>query len=368
MQESSPSSAISVDAVPRILLVDDHPANLLALEAVLSDKEYTFVRALRGLEALARVDEEDFAVVLLDVRMPDLDGFEVAARIREKPRSRTTPIILLTAGDVEPADVKRGYALQAVDFLIKPFDPDALRAKVSVLVDLFLSREAAKQYARRTAMVAHDIRGPLNSITMAARLLGRDQDLTPAQAKSTSAITRGADRILRIVEDLLEASRSQFGGRIALSKDVVDMNGLVEHLVEEFRIAHPGRSIRLDLGACEKISCDSTAVGRAFANLIGNALQHGTADGPVTVRSRVDHSNALLEVHNFGEPIRPEIIPKLFQPFFAIRERASSSNLGLGLYISHRLIAAHGGTLEVRSTKDEGTTFTVCLSRPTSVR
>jgi PAS domain S-box-containing protein len=130
-----------------VLLVDDKPANLVALEAVLEPLGHELVRAHSGNEALAKLAERDFAVALLDVRMPGMDGYEIAARMRQQPSTRLTPIIFITAADFDEHRVLLGYSHGAVDYLVKPFHPAMLASKVSVLVDLYLSRETIREQA-----------------------------------------------------------------------------------------------------------------------------------------------------------------------------------------------------------------------------
>src|SRR5688500_14567390 len=129
----------------RILIVDDHEENLLALEAVLSDPQYQLVRANSGRGALREALRSDFAVVLLDVAMPDMDGYETAALLRERERSRDIPIIFLTANSRSEGHVFRGYSVGAVDYITKPFSPDVLKSKVAVFVELFEKRAALKR-------------------------------------------------------------------------------------------------------------------------------------------------------------------------------------------------------------------------------
>ncbi len=134
---------------PAILLVDDHPANLVALEAILEGEGYELVRATSGPRALALARERPFAVILLDVRMPGMDGLEVAARLRECPRTRSTPIVFVTASAVDSSDLRKAWAVHATDFLAKPLDPDHVRAKVAVLVELWSEAQRARELAAR---------------------------------------------------------------------------------------------------------------------------------------------------------------------------------------------------------------------------
>ena len=214
LPSASPAEAIDVD----ILAVDDTPANLVALDAVLAQPDVNVVRATSGAEALALMQAREFAVVILDAQMPIMDGFEVARRIRGSGLRGTTPIIFLTAFDVAADEVHRAYASGAVDFVVKPFDPDILRSKVAVFVDLFrksrqaeaaaamrarIERERAEAAAREAeheridrlkdeflATLAHELRTPLTSLVVAADSLQR----VPVQDATAGAAARAHSR------------------------------------------------------------------------------------------------------------------------------------------------------------------------------
>src|SRR5687768_10082245 len=154
-----------------ILLVDDHEENLLALEAILTDPSYSLVRARSGREALREALRRDFALILLDVAMPDLDGYETAELIRQRERSRDTPIIFLTANYRSDTHVFKGYSVGAVDYIFKPFTPEILKSKVAVFVELFTKREALKRHTAALQQ-AHD--------ELEDRVLARTQELRTA--------------------------------------------------------------------------------------------------------------------------------------------------------------------------------------------
>jgi PAS domain S-box-containing protein len=175
-----------IDDRVNILLVDDQPNNLLALESILSDTGENLIRASSGTQALRHLLQHDFAVILLDVQMPDLDGFETAALIRERDRSRDTPIIFLTALSRSESHVFRGYELGAVDYLFKPFHPEILRSKVSVFVELFRQREAFKRQAHELARVSRQNELILNAAAegvFGVGLHGKTTFVNPAAAR-----------------------------------------------------------------------------------------------------------------------------------------------------------------------------------------
>jgi CheY-like chemotaxis protein len=172
----------------RILLVDDRPENLLALEAILSALDQTLVRASSGEEALRQLLKDDFALILLDAHMPGMDGFETAARIKRRTRTKDVPIIFLTAADAEHKNSYRGYAVGGADYLTKPFDPWILRAKVQVFVDLWA---AGRRLATQASLLRRQAGGASDSPGVLGALADRVQDVDDAVASLEAAVAAG---------------------------------------------------------------------------------------------------------------------------------------------------------------------------------
>ncbi len=371
----------------RLLLVDDVPANLLALEAILGPLGQELVLARSGDEALQALLLGDFACILMDVQMPGLDGLETAALIRARERTRHIPILFITALSREAAYVTRGYEQGAVDYLFKPVDPNILRSKVRVFVDLYLRGEQLKRQAlelaerRRTeeelrraseleqqlvAIVSHDIRTPLSAILATAHTQLDTRALSPEQRTSFERVSRGGERIRQIVDLLLDFTRARLGG-IPVSPRQGDLDELCRRLVDEFLAAHPTRTLVYTPAEDARLGeWDVERLAQMLANLLDNARKYSPVDSPVrlSTRARGEHA-VLIEVHNAGAPIPEHLQPTLFEPFSrgeAGGENARTS-LGLGLFIAHDIVRAHGGSITVHSTAEEGTTFRVCLPR-----
>ena len=263
-----------------ILVVDDRDENLMAVEAVLSDPGYRLVRARSGREALKEVLDQDFALILLDVVMPGVDGYETATLIRERPRSRQTPIIFLTANDWGSQHVFRGYTVGAVDYLVKPVPADVLRSKVAVFVELFNRQEAlriAQEELERTiadrtrelaqtnvalsaeieerskiekervqllkreqaarleaeranrlkdeflATLSHELRTPLNAIMGWAHVLGQSSHDRDTVQRAAAVIRQNATAQSQLIDDILDVSRI-VGGRLVLDTQLVDLH------------------------------------------------------------------------------------------------------------------------------------------------
>jgi signal transduction histidine kinase len=355
---------------PVVLVVDDNPRNRLALEATLAALNYPVVTAVSGNEAVHRLEEHHVVLILMDAQMPDLDGYETTALIRRDERWREIPIIFLTAVYEQPEHMLKGYALGAVDYLTKPFDPDVLRAKVRALVTLYTLGERAERARRDEAerlkdlflgAIGHDLRNPLGAILFAANLmLGDGASQTERQTELVRKIVRAGQRMQRMVDNILDLTRREFAGAIFLSPRPTDLAEVCRSVVDEQRLGRPDRVVRLEASGDLRGHWDPDQLGRVVSNLVGNALDH--QPGPVLLRSYERSDGIVLEVSNGGPPIDAQLLTSLFEPFQ--RGGATPGGLGLGLYIVREIVRAHHGSVDV-SSSTEGTTFTVALPKAT---
>jgi signal transduction histidine kinase len=359
-----------VEKPPAVLVVDDQPANLVSAEAVLAPLECRVATAASGAEALARVLTQDYALVLMDVHMPELDGYQTVELLQQQEASRDIPVIFLTAAHDSPERIHRAYALGAVDHITKPYDPDVLRGKVRAFL-LIYERAARAERRRRErsdrakdlflGALGHDLRNPLNTIVMGAHLTLQDaKSGRAAQLSVARRIERASLRMTRMIEDILDLTRQQFAGGIALSRREMNLGDVCQAIVDEARLVHPEREVTLALDGDLAGVWDQVRIARVVANLLSNAIDHGEAE-PVRVQARGHRDGVTLAVMNRGVPIDPEMLPSLFDPF---QRGETSGGLGLGLYIVREIVQAHCGTVEVQSSFAEGTTFTVTLPRP----
>jgi len=376
----------------RVLLVDDTPANLLSLEAILEPLGQDLVMARSGEEALRELLRGEFACILMDVQMPGLDGLETARLIRARERTRHLPILFITALSREAAFVTRGYAQGAVDYLLKPVDPDILRAKVQVFVDLhrrgeqvkrqaleLAERRRAEEAARRAAeleqqlmgIVGHDIRTPLSVVLATAKSQLANQHLAPEQRTAFERVARSGERIHHIVDLLMDFTRSRLGGGIPVEPRAGDLNALCREVVDELHVARAGRVIRCDFSRDSLHGVwDLERMGQVMTNLLDNALKYSPETSVVRLSTWEKPDAVYLEVHNEGAPIPPSLLPHLFEPFRRgedSRGRAKAS-LGLGLFIARAVVEAHRGRLSARSSEAEGTLFRICLPRRADAR
>jgi two-component system sensor histidine kinase/response regulator len=352
----------------KFLVVDDTEENLVALEALLRRDGLQILRARSGAAALELLLVHEFALALLDVQMPEMDGFELAELMRGAERTKYVPIIFVTAGVHSPARVFKGYETGAVDFLIKPIEPHVLKSKADVFFELYRQRTQLSHALAMSEMfvgiLGHDLRNPLGAIVTGAQVL-ESQLTDEAQLRTLRRMTAAGERMTEMIEQLLDLTRARLLGGLgfARARNQLDVGELVSRAVEELRGVDPRREISLGThGECG-ITGDADRLLQVFSNLIGNAIQHGTPESPIAVIVEGCPDEIVVSVQNHGA-IAPELLPSIFDPFRA-RERtsASSRGLGLGLFISQQIALAHGGTVRVESSVEQSTIFTVRLPR-----
>jgi signal transduction histidine kinase len=354
---------------PAVLVVDDRSANLIALEAVLERLAVRLVCATSGEEALVRSAEQEFAVVLLDWRMPGLDGIETARLMRERDPARQPPVIILTAYLPVLDEIKTAYAAGVVDFLQKPYAPEVLVAKVSVFVQLHVQREKLRVYERAlrerfqqelVGIVSHDLRGPLNAISLAAESMLRRGETTERNQRSLQIIQSAASRAGRLVHDLLDYTSILHGSAPPIKLQRFCLFQLAQEIAEELKASFRSAEFVFERTGATEGNWDRDRLAQVIANLVGNAWTYGGAT-PIVVEVVGGESEVTLHVHNQGEPIPTELIPELFQPRKRGNTGRGAGNAGLGLFIVNEIVRAHGGTVSVRSTVEQGTTFSVSL-------
>ncbi|AKJ01352.1 PAS domain S-box-containing protein [Archangium gephyra] len=226
-------------------------------------------------------------------------------------------------------------------------------------------RRAAEFRERFLGIVSHDLRNPLNAIVLSANALMRAEDLAPRHLKPVRRIITSAERMGRMIGELLDFTRGRLGGGIPVSPQHLNLRHLVRHVMEELEAAHPGRELRLEGEGNFQGEWDPDRLSQVIGNLGKNALDYSPEGTPVRLRLRDEGESVVLEVNNAGPPIPAELLPTIFEPFRRLARDSPhpASGLGLGLYIVEQIVRGHGGTLSVRSTQEEGTTFTVRLPR-----
>ncbi|MBI3269308.1 MAG: response regulator [Planctomycetes bacterium] len=359
-----------------LLLVDDDPKILLALDAILRAPDRHLVQARSGEEALRLLLDQEFAVILLDVKMPGMDGFETAGRIRERDRCRHTPILFVTAYGREKQQVFRGYSVGAVDYIFTPIEPEILQAKVSIFVELFCkSRELdrrAQELARFnqeleafTYTVSHDLRAPLRAAEGFAALLQREYEgrLDEPGLEYLRQINGAVGRMEALIRDLLAYSRIS---REDLRPHAVDLGlaiaealGLLEGEVRSTQ----GRIV-LEEPNCTVLG-DPTTLAQVVVNLVSNALKFVAAgvQPRVRIRAEAGEERVRLWVEDNGIGIEPKYHERIFQVFERLHSTEAYPGTGIGLAIVRRGVERMGGTVGLESVPNGGSRFWIELPK-----
>ena len=382
----------------KLLIVDDLPENLLALEALIRQPDRIVFQASSGEEALALLLEHEFALAILDVQMPGMNGFELAELMRGTEKTRHIPIVFVTAAGKESNYAFKGYETGAVDFLYKPVDINAVRGKVNVFVELFRHRQeiqrqvhalnksrqaqellvqqlqiaqgelqnAVRMRDEFMSMVANELLTPLNNLFLQVQLRkselegGNTALFTEAYLqKMVASDQRQVQSMVGLIDDMLDVSRIR-SHRLAIRPREVELGALLARVVDQLQAqaAAAGSTVRLQAGQPVTGEWDEFRIEQVVVNLLGRALRVGNAQ-PVDITLAPLDGGARIEVRDRGQGIVLADQARIFEQFEPGAQHPGSG--GLGLYISQQLVLAHGGTLDVGSQPGQGTVFTVTL-------
>ncbi|OJT27569.1 hypothetical protein BO221_06285 [Archangium sp. Cb G35] len=390
---SGESQSHPIDVRPMSACLEGRDAELLASDyrGVGVIHGFRYIEELGGGCIMAHVEQaEAFAPVhMLRTRLVELAGVLAAlavglsfvfARRFSRPVSHLTEraralqagaldIVVPAEGPLELKTFAETFtkmarslqeATQERERLLREVQED--RARLEVLARQ--AQEAARIREDLVAVVSHDLRNPISAISMSAGAMLKREGLQDWQAKGLSRIYSAADRAIRLIRDLLDSTQARVGG-IPVERRPLDFHELARHVVEEVQLAHPERHIHFETGGEAQGAWDADRMAQVITNLVGNAVQHSPVDTPVRVRSRGEEGAVCLDIHNEGPPIPAEVLPTLFEPFRRGRSAGGGAmgSVGLGLFISRQLVEAHGGSIEVRSSRGDGTTFTVRFPR-----
>jgi len=383
----------------KILIVDDLAQNIASLRQLLARDDLEIVAALSGNEALGLMLDHDFALVLLDVQMTGMDGFEVAELMRRHQKTRALPIIFLTAINKEQRHIFSGYEAGAMDYLFKPIDPFIIRAKVGAFLELKRSQLARERLVAELnranqrlqeisdlksdflSAASHELRTPLTVIREFCSLVhdGIAGPVNDEQQKCLSAALRNCNRLAALVNDLLDLDSIE-SGNSHLHRTRVDLGGLLQSCVDDFqgRCAEASQTLRLEIGPAAEAPDESDGrltlpavlaapemVTQVLVNLVGNAHKFAQIGGEITVRVAVRQQDIEVDVQDNGPGISAEDQARVFEKFAQLNRRdgPGARGTGLGLPISRKIVELHGGHLDLTSRPGEGCLFRFNLPR-----
>jgi two-component system, sensor histidine kinase and response regulator len=397
------------DSRPKILLVDDREENLITLKATLEPLDEDLVLARSGTDALRRLLRDDFALILLDAQMPDMDGFETAALIRERERNRHTPIIFLTAYSRERTAVAQGYSVGAADYITKPYDPEILRSKVRVFVELYkrgdeikrqaellrqsglreaerlrreqvweleqehmrsLTVELEARVAQRTAQlveaneeleafcysISHDLRAPLRAITSTSMILLEESEgkLPVEHIDHLLRQAHNSRRLATLIDDLLQLSRI---GRKSMENKLVELSRVAHEVADDVLSRGWEKPPRIDIEPAMVAHGDPGLLRLLLENLLDNACKYSPKGGCIRVGSRLEGEETVFFVKDTGIGFDMKYVPKIFLPFERLVLESEFPGTGIGLANAQRVVKRHGGKIWATSQVGKGTTF-----------
>ncbi len=383
-----------------LLIVDDLPENLLALDALLQAPGVRIHQAESAEQALELLLRHEFALAILDVQMPGMDGFQLAELMRGTERTKQIPIVFVSAAGRELNYAFKGYESGAVDFMQKPLDAHAVRSKVSVFVDLYRGRKRlarqleALEKSRREqevlldelrstkaeledavrmrddfmSIVSHELKTPLNTLILEVQLrklqLSRNNFTAFSEERLRNMVDKDERQIqslIRLIDDMLDVSRIRTG-KLSIRPSRTDLSQLVGNVVENFSAQMEACGCELRLERNEPIAgvWDAFRIEQVLANLLTNAMRYG-AGKPVQVSVTSCTEGACIEVRDHGIGISPKSLERIFCQFERAEGSEGSAGLGLGLFIADQIVRAHDGRIQVQSQEGQGSLFRVVL-------
>lgn len=357
---------------PKILIVDDKPENLKALRKVLKDLDIELVEATNGNDALKASLHHDFVLALLDIQMPEMDGYELAGILREEEKTAQLPFIFISAVYTDNLNVFKGYEKGAFSFITKPFQPEILINKVKFFIDkhqqeiaLFTLNEELKNINKEleafSYSVSHDLRAPLRAVSGFTQILKEDygQKLDDEGKRIIETINYNATKMGTLIDDLLAFSKL---GRKEVRKTEIDMNELTEGVLFDL-----SKSIKhcaeIKIGKLHKVTADYSLLRQVMFNLISNAVKYSSRkENPfVEIVSEENNGEIIFSVKDNGAGFDMKYYDKLFGVFQRLHNQKEFEGVGVGLAIVQRVITKHGGKVWAEGKVNEGAVFNFSL-------
>lgn len=362
----------------RILIIDDVPENLKLLSRMLKNAGYHVRSARSGQMALRSIEIEEPDLIMLDIRMPELNGYEVCLRLKEHADWAKIPVIFISALN-ETEDIVKAFDVGGADYVTKPFRPREVLARVQTQLTLVRQQhELQQEFDTLTLLrdqmlreVTHDLQTPLAIIRGFADLL--NESVTAGKLNQIPVLVKGlndgVDRISNIMGDMLDLARLETG--VAYQFEAVSVNDLLENSQVAYREIARQADVSLTLRAVESmfVYADPHQLQRMLDNLVSNAIKYTPAGGQVQIEAVDQDPDVELIIRDTGLGIPANDLPHIFTPLFRVRDgrEAQIPGTGLGLAIVKTIVDQHGGTIEVVSAPDEGSCFTIRLPQQAGI-
>ena len=355
--------------LPCVLVVDDTIDNLRLLSDILDHRGYEVRAVTSGAQALLAAAADPPDLILLDITMPDMDGYEVCRRLKAQPASRDVPVIFLTALN-ETADKVKGFDIGGVDYVTKPFQVEEVLARVQTHVALRQAQVAlAESYTHLRAleqfrddlvqMIVHDMRSPLTALLLRLRFLGHPPaTLSEQQAEDLRAAIQSAQALTRMTDDLLDVSRLE-EGRMPVERSVWDLTRMARDVCAALAAMDRDRSIDVESTAAIEATCDGGLVRRIMENLVSNGIRHTPAGSRLRVSIASADGRVRVAVHDEGDGVPQEARARIFEKFGTLETRHERiyPSFGVGLAFCKLAVEAQGGTIGLDSREPIGSTF-----------
>lgn len=360
-----------------ILIVDDTPENLISLKKVLEKHNFEVDTASSGEEALKKVLKNAYVLIILDVQMPGMDGFEVAEAISGYSKAKETAIIFLSAANTELNFITKGYSSGGLDYITKPVDMNILLLKVqtfyriydqsrklieiqnALLEEIEFRKQAERKKDEFISIASHELKTPLTSVKGYVQLLERsiDKGDIPTVKKHLEKAQVQLDKLNALIADLLDISKIE-SGKLKFNKKHFDLNLLLDSIVEVMNQSNPEFNMIRTGGITSEVFADEMRIEQVIVNFLTNAIKYAPGTTEIHINVSEEQGHAIVAVRDFGIGIDMEQQKHVFDKFYRVEETAIHfQGLGIGLYISAEIIRRHSGTVGVKSIFGEGSEF-----------
>jgi len=360
-----------------ILLVDDTPENLISLKNVLEKHGFEVDTANSGEEALKKVLKNSYVLIILDVQMPEMDGFEVAEVISGYSKAKETAIIFLSAANTEFRFIAKGYSSGGLDYITKPVDINILLLKIktfyriyeqsrklneiqtALLEEIEYRKQAEQKKDEFISIASHELKTPLTSVKGYIQLLERGLnkgDIDQVKSHLSKAQIQ-LEKLNGLIADLLDISKIE-SGKLKFNKQYFDIDPLLENIIEVMHQSNPDFKIVKNGSVNAKIFADEMRIEQVVVNFLTNAIKYSPDTTQAEMKVELRNNELYLGVKDYGVGMKPEQVQLVFEKFYRVEETSHRfQGLGIGLYISSEIIKRHGGQINVNSVYGEGSEF-----------